>query len=218
MYFSSRAQAGRMLASQLSKKYSSGDAAVVALNDGGVVVGLEIANQLNCTLALLLSSEITLPRELAAIAGITSTGEFSFNEEYSPSEVEEMASEYRNFIEQQKREKMHDLNHTLGRGGTINYEILKGKNVILVADGLKTGFLIDLALQYLKPVALEKIIAALPLAAVPAVDRMHVLCDEIYCLSVLDQYEDTNHYFDNNDVPSHDEIVRKIEKIIADLK
>jgi predicted phosphoribosyltransferase len=218
MYFSSRTQAGRMLASQLSKKYSSGNTVIVALNDGGVVVGLEIAKKLNCTVSLLLSSEITLPRELAAIAGITSTGEFSFNEEYAPSEVEEMASEYRNFIEQEKLEKMHDLNHFIGRGGTINYDIIKGKNVILVADGLKSGFLLDLAYQYLKPIAIEKIVAALPLAAVPAVDRMHVLCDEIYCLSVVDQYEDTNHYFDSNDVPDHEEIVKTIEQIIAKLK
>ena len=48
MYFSSRMQAGRMLANQLAPKYSSTNSTIVALNDGGVMVGAQIA-KLVCT-------------------------------------------------------------------------------------------------------------------------------------------------------------------------
>lgn len=71
MYFASRMQAGRMLASQLAPKYRYENCAVIALNDGGVMVGAQIASQLHCILMMLLSSEINLPMEPDAIAGIT---------------------------------------------------------------------------------------------------------------------------------------------------
>jgi len=82
MYFASRLQAGRVLASQLVKKYRFENCAVVALNDGGVMVGAQIARQLHCVLMMLLSAEIDLPREPDAIAGITSEGNFSYNQKY----------------------------------------------------------------------------------------------------------------------------------------
>ena len=63
MYFASRLQAGRMLASQMAKKYKGELCAVVALNDGGVMVGAQIAQKLHCSLTLLMTAEITLTRE-----------------------------------------------------------------------------------------------------------------------------------------------------------
>ena len=79
MYFASRLQAGRMLAAQLAPKYRYENCAVLALNDGGAMVGAQIASQLHCVMMLLLSSEIKLPLEPDAIAGITSGGALSYN-------------------------------------------------------------------------------------------------------------------------------------------
>ncbi len=69
--------------------------------------------------------------------------------------------------------------------------------------GCKTGFPIDLAVEFLKPIAIESLIVAVPFASVPAVDRMHVLADDLYCLTVIEDYIDTNHYYDKQDVPDH---------------
>lgn len=207
-----------MLAAQLVKKYRYENCAVVALSDGGVMVGAEIAQQLHCVLTMLLGAEINLPREINAIGGITASGEFAFNQQYSPSEIEELSGEYHNFVEQEKLVKMHDLNRLLGSGGTINKELLKAHNVILVADGIKSGFMLDLAYQFLKPIDIEKLVVAVPLASVQAVDRMHVMADDLYCLNVVDEYADTDHYYDKRDIPDHNTIVETIEKIILNWK
>ena len=53
MYFASRLQAGRMLANQLDENIATRNCAVVALSDGGVMVGAQIAMQLHCVLTLL---------------------------------------------------------------------------------------------------------------------------------------------------------------------
>ncbi|HSW37570.1 MAG TPA: phosphoribosyltransferase family protein [Candidatus Saccharimonadales bacterium] len=218
MYFSSRLQAGRMLASQLVPKYRYENCAVVALNDGGVMVGAQIATQLHCVITMLLSEQIILPREPEAIGGITASGNFSYNNKYSPGEIDEMAGEYRNYIEQEKFTKLHEMNQLLGGGGLMNRDLLKGHNIILVADGLKDGFLLDLAAEFLKPIAIEKLIVAVPFASVPAVDRMHLLADEIYCLDVVENYMDTDHYYDKRDVPDHKTIVHTLENIILKWK
>lgn len=202
-----------MLASQLVPKYRYENCAVVALSDGGVVVGAQIAAKLHCVLSLLLTEEIRLPRELEAVAGIAQDGTVSFNSTFSPGELDEIIGDNYQFIEQEKLTKLHDLNHLTGRGNTVDKRLLKGRNVILVSDGLASGFAIDLAAGFLKPIAMEKLIVATPLASVQAVDKLHITADEIYCLSVIENYISTDHYYDQNDIPPHDKIVEIIERI-----
>lgn len=207
-----------MLAAQIAPKYRFENCAVVALSDGGVVVGAQIAASLHCVLSLLISEEITLPRELEAVAGISQDGSVSYNNTYSPGELDELVGEYYQYIEQEKLSKIHDLNRILGSGTTVDKRLLIGRNVILVSDGLSSGFAIDLAAEFLKTVQIEKMIVATPLASVQAVDRLHITADEIYCLSVVENYISTDHYYDQRDIPPHDKIVEVIERITLNWK
>jgi putative phosphoribosyl transferase len=212
MYFASRVQAGRMLASRLVDKYIDKKNVVLALDDGGVIVGLQISQQLSCPLMLLSSSEIMLPREPMAIAGITDNGTFSYNRSYSDGEIDELVGEYFNLIEQEKLTEMHILNHMQNSGGTTDIKRIKDANIILVSEGMKTGFKLDLAGQFLKPIEIGKMVVAVPFASVQAVDRMHVIADDLYCLNVLPDYIDTDHYYDQKDVPDHDIILGAIQQ------
>lgn len=207
-----------MLAEKIIPKYKGENCAVLALNDGGVMVGAQIASKLKCIIMLLLSDEINLPREPDAIAGITSNGDFAYNSRYSTGEIEEMTSEYYGLIEQEKRTTMHDLNRMVSKGSVINKKLLQRQNIILVSDGFKSPFSLDLALAYLKTVDIEKLIIATPLASVPAVDRMHVIGDELYCLSVVDDYISTDHYYDQRDIPEHEEIIEMLKGLLAAWK
>lgn len=218
MYFSSRLQAGRMLADKLAIKYKHEDCAIMALNDGGVIVGTQIAMRLHCVLTLMESAEISLPHEPTAVAGITSSGALAYNSQYSQGELYDLLSENRTFIEQEKQKQISELHQTVGNIGTVNRHLLNGHNVIVVSDGLKSGFEVDLAYEFLKPITIKKLIFAVPLASVSAVDHMHVLGDDLYCLDVLEGYADINHYFENNDVPSHDKILNTLEQIVHDWK
>ena len=207
-----------MLASQLVHKYRYENCAVVALNDGGVMVGAQVAHQLHCVLMMLLSAEIDLPREPEAIAGITSEGNFSYNQKYSSGEIDEMVSEYHGVIEQEKLVQLHKMTELLGRGGMVRKDLLKGHNVILVTDGFKSSFLLDMAMEFLKPISIERLIIATPLASVQAVDRMHIVADEIVCLDVLEELNDVDHYYDKQDIPDHETVVKTIEDIVLHWK
>lgn len=215
MYFASRMQAGRMLASQIVPKYKDKKCAVIGIGDGGVMIGAQIAAQLHCVLTMLLIEEITLSREPVAIGGILEDGTFSYNQAMSTGELEEMTSEYRGNIEQEKLTKFHKMNGLVGSGGLINKELLRDHNIIIASDGLKDNFALDMALLYLKTVKIERLITAVPLASIKAIDRMHITVDEINCLTVVENYMDTDHYYDVNDVPDHQKVIETIEKIVT---
>lgn len=203
-----------MLASKVAVKYRDQDCAVLALGDGGVMVGAQIAMRLHCVLTLLVSEEIMLPREPDALAGITSSGDMAYNQHYSSGEINELLGDYYSVVEQEKLIKMHDMNHMMGGKGTIDKRLLRGRNVIVVTDGLKDGFLVDLAAEFLKPVLIKKMVVATPFASVKAVDRMHVLADDLFCLNVIEDYFETDHYYDKNDVPDHQTVLTTVSKII----
>lgn len=218
MYFASRMQAGRLLAAQLAPKYRHQQCVIVAFNDGGAQVGAQIAQALHCPLTMILNSEITLPREPEALAGITSGGSFTFNPTYSEGEIDELVGEYYSYIEQEKLNRLSEMHRQLGKGGLIRADLLKQHNVILVSDGLASGFMLDLAAEFLKPIDIKKLIVAVPLASIKAVDRMHIVADEIYCLSVVEDYIGTDHYYDKQDIPEHQQVVKTIEQIVANWK
>jgi len=213
MYFKDRNQAGQQLAAKL-KDYRYENTAVVALSDGAVLVGAEIAKALHCVLTMLLTEEVTLPGEHSPLAVVNQDGGFTYNNMFSTGQLEGFASEYHNFIEQEKAQKFHAINRLLGEGGLIRQDLLYGRVVILVSDGLQTGLSLDAAADFLKPIKIEKLIIATPLASVPAVDRMHLLADEIVCLSVVENFMEVNHYYSNNQMPSHEDLVKTIETIV----
>ncbi len=203
-----------MLAGELVPKYRYENCAVIGIGDGGVMVGAQIASQLHCVLTMLMIEEINLPREPVAIGGMMEDGSFSYNQAMSAGELEEMTSEYHGVIEQEKLTKFHKMNGLLGSGGLIHRDLLRGHNIILVSDGFKDSFSLDMALNFLKPIRIEKLIVATPLASVQAIDRMHITVDEINCLSVVEDYMDTDHYYDSQDVPDHQTVIETIEKIV----
>lgn len=207
-----------MLAQQLFAKYRYENCAVVAIGDGGVIVGAQIASELHCVLTMLMIEEVLLPREPVAVGGILEDGTFSFNNAYSAGEIDELVSEYHGFIEQEKYTKFRHLNQLMGSGGLISRDLLRGHNIIIVSDGFRDAFALDMALQFIKMIAVEKVIVATPIASITAIDRMHITVDQINCLSVVEDYIDTDHYFDTNDVPDHQTIINVIEQIVLNWR
>ena len=130
-----------------------------------------------------------------AIASITTSDTFTYNNKFSAGQLEEFTAEYHNYIDEKRREGFHHLNVLLGNDGEIPPERLRYHTVILVSDGLVNGLSLDVAYDYLKKIAMKKLIIATPFATVQAIDRMHVIGDEICCLDVIDNFISVDHYY-----------------------
>lgn len=214
MYFSSRLDAGYRLAQAMLDRYRYENTIVVALNEGGIQVGNQIAAALHCPLTLMLIENIEIPGEGVDMGTLNQSGRFVYNGMFSTGQIEEFYSEFHGYIEDQKREKMSVMNQLLGAGGIVEPSMLREHYVILVADGLPKGTSLDAAADFLKPIKIEKLIIAAPIASVEAVDRAHILGDELHILGVTDNYLDTNHYYDVQDIPTREAALAALNDIV----
>jgi predicted phosphoribosyltransferase len=212
MYFKNRQDAGLKLAERL-ERYVDDTVVVMALTDGGILVGEVIARYLRGTLTLLLTKDIPLPGDTSIVGTIDQSGGFTYNSMFSAGQIEEFVSEYHNYLEAEKINAAHDINQMLAQNGLIDRSGLRDKVVILVSDGVKNGTSFDAAMNYLKPVRLKRLVAVAPVAAVPAVDRMHIIADELHVLSVTDNFLNTDHYYDENELPAHGDLVKKLNPL-----
>lgn len=218
MYFENRTQAGLILAQRLLEKYRYENCAVVALSDGAAVVGEQIAAYLHCALMMLISEDIEIPGEGLSFGGVSQNGNFTYSSELSSGEIYEYTSEFHSYLDEQKREVFQRINRLIGDGGTIDKDLLRDRVVVLVSDGLGDDASIDVALDFLKPIRIQRLVVASPTATVSAVDRMHVAADELHILDVKSNWMGVNHYYDSNDLPTHEETIEKINRIILNWK
>jgi putative phosphoribosyl transferase len=218
MYFESRAQAGQQLAAELVDTYRYENCAVLALSDGGVLVGEQIATTLHCVLTMLLVEDIEIPGESLNFGGVSQTGRFVYNSDFSKGEIDEYTSEFHGYLEDQKRQAFQRINRLLGDGGLVDYSMLRDHTIILVNDGFDESTILNVAMDFLKPIRIKRLVIVAPVASEQAVDTLHVMADELHILDVKSNYFDTDHYYDNNDLPTHEETVDRINKIILNWR
>lgn len=212
-YFASRAQAGAILA-QYAQKYRYDDTIVLALSPGAVVVGAEVARNLHSLIAMLMTKDIYLPDGRTIVGIINEQGGFIHNNTFSTGELEEFESEYRNHIEQAKMESLHSLHVALGQGGEISPDYFRNRVVLAVTDGALSGTSFDMAYEFLKGVHYKKLVMATPIASVEAIDKMHVLADDLICLSAKSEPLDIDHYYEDNTLPNKEQTLQLLDDII----
>lgn len=216
MYYFNRAEAGRKLAEKL-EAYNSEPTSIVALGQGGVLVGAQIAMRLHSNLLILLTEKIMLPGEPTPLASLT-TDTTTFNSIYSSGEVEELVGEYHNLIEEQRNEKKRSLNKLSVEGAQVSKEKLRNRVIILVSDGMQNGSVLEVAADFLKPIKIKKLIIAVPIASVSAVDKMHLICDEICCLDTVENMMEPDHYYANDVIPDQKGLLKITRNISLNWK
>jgi predicted phosphoribosyltransferase len=161
----------------------------------------------------MLSKDITVPSETSILGTIDQSGGFVYNSMFSTGQIEEYVSEYHNYLETEKMNKTYEINRILGQNGLMDRNTLNNKVIILVSDGVRNGSSFDAALNYLKPVRLKRLVAVTPVASISGVDRMHILADEIHVLNVADNYFDADHYYENNKLPTHKSLMKRLDNL-----
>ncbi|HRQ86785.1 MAG TPA: phosphoribosyltransferase family protein [Candidatus Saccharibacteria bacterium] len=218
MYFESREDAGRKLAEQLLQKYRYDNCAVIALSDGAAVDGEQIAIALHSILTMIFIEDIAIPGENLSFGGVSQDGGFTYNADISEGHMQGFVSEFNGYLQEQKRAAFQKINRLIGDGGLVDKALLQDHTIILVSDGLDSGTPIDVALDFLKPVRINKLVIAAPVATVPIVDKLHVVADELHILDVKQNYFGANHYYENNTIPDHGQIIERINKIVLNWR
>lgn len=218
MYFENRAKAGELLSAELLEKYRYENCAVVALSDGAVLVAEQVAAHLHCILMMLLTEEIDVPGEGVSFGAVSQNGGFTYNGAFSTGEIEEYSSEFHGYLDEQKREAFQKINRLIGDGGIMDENLLRDRVVILVSDGVDNTATFDVAVDFMKPIRIDKLIIATPTASVKAVDRLRILSDELYILDIKQNFMGVNHYYDENIIPGHEDTIKKINQIVLNWR
>lgn len=211
-YFKNRAEAGRLLAQQM-KDYAIQNCAVLALSEGGILVGAEIAKEIHASLFLLAMEDVKLPQELEPLAAMTGAGTFTYNHSLSGADLEEATTESRVIIDQIRLETFQKLNRIISKDGPIDKELIKRHVVILVSDGLVNGLSLDVAADFLKPILTKEVIVVTPLCHPGAMERVRALTSDFHCLDMISSDFPLSHYFEDNTLPDHDQVVKAMQDI-----
>lgn len=204
-FFRDRKNAGQQLALKLSPFKKDPHAIVVALPRGGVVVGKAIADRLDLPLEITVPRKISLPSHPEfALGAITETGEGFFNEallrhyNFSLAQIEEQ-------VEKEKKEAQRRLK--LYRAGRPPAS-LKDKTVILVDDGIATGFTTVAALHSLRKQHPKKIILAVPVAPPELKAKMEEQVDTLVVLHFPEPFYAVGRFYADFTQTTDEEVIQ----------
>ncbi len=216
MYFKNRDEAGQQVAEILFHPYGRSQSVILALGAGGLLVAKPIAQRLQIPIYMVATKEVDLPGNFHERVGtVDQAGDFIYSSKLTQGEVDEIVGEYRNHIDAEKLEAMHKINEMLGSQGFVDKNNLNHKNILLVSDGLKTAVELDAIMAFLKPVDAMRIVGIAPVASIDAIDKLHILTDEIRVLSPKENYLETDHYYEENQLPGEQEAQQMILELDA---
>jgi putative phosphoribosyl transferase len=215
MYFHDRAQAGDMLADQLSD-YRYENTVVLALSPGGVLVGEQIARRLHTALSMLLTARITAPGDQSLVIGtLDQTGIFTYNSMIPAGEMEEYLQDMRTWVEEEKLRHLYEMATVIGDHGLADPSQLAGRNIIIATDGVKNGLSFDAAFHYLQRIHTEKIIGAIPVGPPEVIERLAQKLDEIHYLYIPDNFFTVSHYYTDEDRIDQDSVMERINNVVS---
>ena len=178
MHFTNRHEAGKKLAERLKKYKGKRDAIVLGIPRGGMEVAFEVAKELKVPLSVLVTKKIGYPSDPEfAIGAVGPEGHYSISEGYAAEAGED-------YIKNTVKELSKEIGRRYKKYTKGKIPGLKNKIVILVDDGLATGFTMMAAIEYAKSQKPKKIIVAVPVAAQDSFEKAKKSADEIICLHI----------------------------------
>ncbi|ODS34006.1 MAG: hypothetical protein SCARUB_00877 [Candidatus Scalindua rubra] len=199
--FKDRKAAGILLAQRLLG-YKDTDGIVLGIPSGGVPVAAEIAKALMLPLDLIIVRKVQIPYNTeAGFGAVSPDNKILLNEDFlknlnlSEKEVEQQI---------QRTTKIIKTRNILFRKGVV-FPSIKNKVVIIVDDGLASGYTMLSAIDFVRRHESQKIVVAVPTGLEKTVYYILSQVEELVCLNVrsgfifavADAYENWHDIEDN---------------------
>jgi predicted phosphoribosyltransferase len=178
--FTDRREAGEILGRILARRLGRVDV-VYGLAAGGVPVALEAARQLGACLDVVVVKKITYPWTTeAGFGAVAVDGSYDYDRSaasylgYSDAKVAELAREVRERV----------VRRTLLVRGSTEYPVLRGLRVVLVDDGIATGYTMLVAARFLRRLGPDKLYLAAPTASIDGARFVSGEADEVVVVNI----------------------------------
>ncbi len=178
--FNDRYDAGRQLAQQLSE-YKGKSALVLAIPNGGIPLGLEVARALDADLDVVIVRKLPLPlNPEAGFGAVADDGSVILNDDLvaktglTKEQINAQVAKVRGDIRQRSLLYRKDKPLALARD----------KVVIITDDGLASGFTMKAAVESARHRRPREIIVAVPVASIAAMEQIKPVADKIVTVAV----------------------------------
>ncbi|HOB87527.1 MAG TPA: phosphoribosyltransferase [Bacillota bacterium] len=208
MRFKNRRQAGELLAQKL-RAYENRSPTILAVPRGGVEVAYPIWKLLGGVLEVHITRKIGAPQnpELA-IGALSPEGYLLLNED-----LVRRLHVSREYIQESSRAAEEEIKRRLQRyRGQVPPPPLEGRLVILVDDGVATGFTLRAALRGLKQSRPERLVLAVPVGPPETLESLSREVDEIHYLSAPPWFEAVGQFYDDFSQVSDEEVMELLRR------
>ncbi|MCX8053048.1 MAG: phosphoribosyltransferase [Armatimonadetes bacterium] len=212
--FDNRQQAGAELAAALNELKGT-DSIVLAIPRGGVVVGYEVASALGLELDVIVPRKIPAPgQEELAIGAVASWGDHERIIDEHSVRFLGVSNEY---IEHQVEIQLAEVNRRLqAYRGTTEPPNVEGRNVILVDDGIATGYTTRAAALALRKIGAGQVVLAVPVGPPDSVEMLRPFVDDLVCLRTPTPFMAVGYWYRDFRQVSDSEVIELLEKARGD--
>lgn len=173
--FENRFDAGRQLAEKLMQ-YKGKSVVVLAIPNGGVPVALQVALALGADLDLVISRKLPLPlRPEGGFGAVADDGTVIYNQEM----VKRMGLTQQQISYQVSKVRGDIQQRSLFYRSSRPLSSVSDKTVIIVDDGLASGYTMLAAVESIRRKRPREIVAAVPTASALAVKKVEKVADRV---------------------------------------
>jgi len=177
MSFQDRVEAGRRLAERL-EKFRADVPVILGLPRGGIPVAAEVARALGAPLDVVVVRKLGVPWQPELGFGAIGEGVTILNRDLI-KETDVTPEEVRTVVASEQASMRRRVERYRAGRAPIN---LEGRTVILVDDGIATGYTVWAAIEVVRRRRAGKIVVAVPVAPPSIIEDLRQLADEVIVL------------------------------------
>ena len=189
--FLNRSDAGEKIATSLYK-FKDEDVIVLAIPRGGLEIAYDTIKKFNFKWDLIIPRKIGAPHNKEfAIGAVSVDGSYFTNEDY----VKKLNIS-QDYIEKEVTEQIDEIKRRMKEyRGKDTFPEVKDKTVIIIDDGIATGFTILAVIKAVKKKLAKKIILAIPVGPRETIEEFKEIVDEVICLYIPDKFYAVGSYY-----------------------
>lgn len=207
MQFANRKKAGELLADQLLW-YKQSNPIIVSIPRGGVPIGYEIAKKLHAPLSIIGVRKIGAPWNKELALGAISEQNTLILDDVTIEQQGISPGEVDSIIFTETKEMLRRVR--LYRKGKI--PSLRNKIVILVDDGMATGYTANAAAHAINKLGPKEILFATPVCSPETIKELLSVIDNIVCLTTPSYLESIGEWYLDFSQVSDDTVISLLEK------